>query len=467
MAVHRESKNTGWDTEITVLRVGLCKADRVLNERLFQPGQTVTIGTHWINSFMLDDEGNDSFCSTVPLFENINDQYHLIFNDSMDVKVKGKQGLLDLNVGTIANQLTKRKEHWYLALETDFKGVVTLGEYRFIFQFVRVPASVVRKPTDYKTSFVTDDDVTFLGFLSIFMMLATTFLLWAVNQPRPELLKQEEREKILAEYIPLPLDLKIEEDEEVIKQDVQSQPTKIVKKQKELNKNKQRKNAVTKVDTPQTPPSKGGSEKPSLDNSNGSVDPENTPLLTLLRTRGESSLQSNFSVDEDMDEILDDLSSLKDDVDIADNIVVRKQTDQSAKNSAKKRVDVQKSNGPIGESKSKEGPKVKAPKTQTKIQKIRTATGKCGSGINSTTRRYLAQIKQCHVNSLNKNPKTAGRIVIDLDIESGRVSSARASSNTTRDSALATCVERKIKRWKFPKECTDLASLPFVFSPKK
>ena len=134
--------------------------------------------------------------------------------------------------------------------------------------------------------------------------------------------------------------------------------------------------------------------------------------------------------------------------------------------SSEKKIDVELSDNQRNVT-TKEAPKIVVPKAVAKVQKIDTALGECADGINSVVRRYLPQIKQCHEARLKTNPKVAGRLVVDVDIEDGVVTSVRAGKNTTGDVALAKCIERKVRRWKFPEECTDLASLPFLLSPQK
>ena len=92
--------------------------------------------------------------------------------------------------------------------------------------------------------------------------------------------------------------------------------------------------------------------------------------------------------------------------------------------------------------------------------------GECADGINKTVRKYLSQVKACHEASLKSNPKVAGRVVIDVEIMDGKVTSAQVQSNKTGDTAVGSCIQRRVKRWKFPGDCSDFASFPFVLSPK-
>jgi hypothetical protein len=91
--------------------------------------------------------------------------------------------------------------------------------------------------------------------------------------------------------------------------------------------------------------------------------------------------------------------------------------------------------------------------------------GGCGGAINKTVRKYLGQVKSCHETAMKSNPKVSGRIVIDAEISNGKVVSARVAKNKTGNKTLGTCIQRRVKRWRFPKECSDISSFPFVLSP--
>ena len=101
-----------------------------------------------------------------------------------------------------------------------------------------------------------------------------------------------------------------------------------------------------------------------------------------------------------------------------------------------------------------------------KIQKIDTAMGECSDEINKTARKYLSQVLTCHDISLKSNPVVAGRVEIEVEIMDGKVSGTTMIKNTTGDSKVGSCIEKKIRRWKFPAGCSDIAILPFALSPK-
>ena len=61
-----------------------------------------------------------------------------------------------------------------------------------------------------------------------------------------------------------------------------------------------------------------------------------------------------------------------------------------------------------------------------------------------------------------------GRVVVSLSIGvDGRVFDFFEEKNTTGDSTLMTCVERKVKKWKFPKNCEDNPKFTFILKPDR
>ena len=93
------------------------------------------------------------------------------------------------------------------------------------------------------------------------------------------------------------------------------------------------------------------------------------------------------------------------------------------------------------------------------------ADGDCPKLFNKTVRKYLSQVKRCHTEAIKQNPGLGGRVVVEVEIEDGKVIFAQKYSNTTNNTSVAKCIVRKVKRWKFPGECTGMATFPFVLTP--
>ena len=99
------------------------------------------------------------------------------------------------------------------------------------------------------------------------------------------------------------------------------------------------------------------------------------------------------------------------------------------------------------------------------LQRIELADSECSAAITETVSKYLSQVTTCYDSSLNLNSNVKGRIIVDVEISGGRVMMAKVSSNKTGDSRLGTCIEKQIKGWKFPSDCSDFISIPFILNP--
>lgn len=143
-----------------VLRIGVVRGGHVVEERIIKDRQTITIGSNEKNLFVIKA---GEISSRYPLFELVDDQYHLNFNTAMSGRVAQQGGTREL----AELKATGRKtSHGYrVPLTDDVRGKVTIGPTTFLFQFVapppqqpkpQLPASVLRGAlgVDWTTSLV-------------------------------------------------------------------------------------------------------------------------------------------------------------------------------------------------------------------------------------------------------------------------------------------------------------------------
>jgi hypothetical protein len=182
---------------------------------------------------------------------------------------------------------------------------------------------------------------------------------------------------------------------------------------------------------------------------------------------GQGSVASAFGDesggDIDLDATLDGVSDGRQAQNGAE-MSVKGQIDKSGKASG----GVQTGNtGSVKDAGTTSAPKSTAPKSIAKTGAIESSgMGTCSGGLEKTVKRYISQIKNCHDISLKANANVSGRVVVNIEVMDGNVTLANVSSNTTGDSAVASCITRKIKRWKFPADCSEIAALPFILEPK-
>ncbi len=472
--------------DVWVLRIGVVRGNDLVEERLVTFGQSVSVGTKSSNLFHLPDLDIDGFSERFELFEFKNDRYHLHFTEQMLGKIQsGKDAvtLADLvSGGSLGpSRATEKKGLYQLPLSKLVKGKIELGEYSFLFQYQSTPAVVVQQKKVSNTSIsegLAEDDAIFLSFLGFFSVVAAGMIWWIAVQPRPELLDQEEVEELIAEYLDLddiepeePIEEPTEDTDEVDenapvdpnKKPVEDKPEEVEKPAPTDKPTQEEKQEVTKKAT-------ASANMSDEDRAAAEAAVSKSFLFQAIGTVGEGSggvVTSAFggegAADVDLDKVLDGVTDGQMAVSDA-QMTVKGQMDKSGKATTK--VGVESAEGKGGKSVAGSGPKTVVPKSVAKVQKIETAMGECADGINKTVRKYLSQVKTCHDISLKSNPSVAGRVEIEVMIESGKVTSTSLVKNSTGDKKVGSCIEKKIVKWRFPSSCSDIAVLPFALSPK-
>ena len=471
MAVDQaKSKENGTTEDVSVLRIGVVKDNQLVDERLIQPGESVSVGSDSLCTFVVEGDDISFLGESFTLFESKGENYSLIFTDNMKGMIKTGNSSVQLNELISSQKAGKKGKSYHYQIEQEFKGKIEVGSYNLLFQFVKVPAVAIKDESAFQPVLLAEDDYVFVGFLVLYMLVLSAGVLWIATHERPELLSKEEAAELVAQYLDIP-----DEPEEELIPDPEEMP--------EPEMAVLTDEVVEKAPEPDTPiekevPSKVEQDKKVEATKNMSADQraeaeaavEQSFLFQALATTGSSSggafVSSAFSGDDgegvDLDAVLDGVT----DGQMAQTdaqMKVKGQMDKSGRALANASATKATKGGGV---KAGSGPKTTAPKSQAKVQKIEMAGGVCSDAITKTVRKYLAQVTSCHDSSLKSNPDVKGRIVVDVEISDGKVMMAKVSSNKTGDNGLGACIEKRIKRWKFPSDCSDFVSLPFALSPK-
>ncbi|MGB0679582.1 MAG: TonB family protein, partial [Polyangiales bacterium] len=93
------------------------------------------------------------------------------------------------------------------------------------------------------------------------------------------------------------------------------------------------------------------------------------------------------------------------------------------------------------------------------------------SKVEAMIRKRRAAFQRCYEKELQKNPTLSGKVTVTFTIqESGSVTGARATNNTSNNSALAACVVGTFRRFRFnpgPSGGSVTYSYPIVFAPQQ
>jgi len=111
--------------------------------------------------------------------------------------------------------------------------------------------------------------------------------------------------------------------------------------------------------------------------------------------------------------------------------------------------------------------------TEKKI-KVRVRGGRISGVVGgkidrAAVEKYLRQrtvaVQRCYYDVVRRNPNAGGRLVLQLTIATNGRAAVKVVSDSVGDSAVAKCVTRKIKSWRFPKPEKKSVRLkvPFVF----
>ena len=117
-----------------------------------------------------------------------------------------------------------------------------------------------------------------------------------------------------------------------------------------------------------------------------------------------------------------------------------------------------------------EPPCLRLPLDETYAQKASLGAIDAGSSehagsIKSVVAKKKGQVQYCYEQRLKENPNIGGRLAISVDIANGRVTKVMISENQTGDKAIESCVQGKVRRWRFNAGVTESIFLPFALSP--
>src|SRR5262245_38176870 len=167
-----------------ILRVALVQGHKITDERLFRKRHDITIGQDPKNTFIIPAS---TLPSTLQVFEFKGGQYHLVFGERMDGKVR--LGSADVDFASLREQgLAKRRGNTYvLPLPDTARGTVRLGEVTLLFQFATPPPEPKKTelPEGIKGSVWQSMDRLFFGILAVSLLLHFGGATWIAMSPRP------------------------------------------------------------------------------------------------------------------------------------------------------------------------------------------------------------------------------------------------------------------------------------------
>ena len=113
------------------------------------------------------------------------------------------------------------------------------------------------------------------------------------------------------------------------------------------------------------------------------------------------------------------------------------------------------------------GPISDAKKIKARVRSGQLSQVSGGTIDTAAVKKYLRQrsivVKHCYEKALKTNPGIMGRLVLELTVKTNGRATAAVASDSVGDPAVATCIQRKIEAWRFPKPDGEAAVLRVFF----
>lgn len=447
-----------------ILRIGVIRGGKIIEERLVRKRSTVTVGTGTRNSIVLPaTKAPKSF----GLFELRGSEYYLAFTDEMSGRLSVGEQATDLQSLKAQNLVRKTGDTYHLKLSEDSRGRVSVGECIILFQFVAPPPEPVRPqlPATVRGYWMRNIDWPYSSTLGTTLACMLVLWIWAGQIPLPE-------EDLGIDDIPdrfakmLMPDKLMEDDEgagEGAGEEEAPQPKKKAKKEEEDA-------GGGEGDSEEA---RAASEAVRRERIEKKV--SGRGLLKILGARGAGGLSSGGAVADVFGEgsvggsgdgAFEGIGGL----DVATAAGQKGQRGMDGAGSAASIEDMG-TRGVVGKAgtggRGKQEARVVARVSSAALQEF-DSDSRSQNDIKKVIRRRLGGIKHCYEKRLKRNPDLKGKIVVRFVIhQGGKVIEVEVVENTTGDRELGQCIAARVRSVRFPPAEGGETSVvyPFILAP--
>ena len=460
-----------------VLRVGLIRNGKIVEEKVLKRDKTITIGESAKNTIMVPSCG---LPSSLTLFSLQDGRYHLHFSEEMKGQVSADKQLLSLGnlverseyIGeqvAISEDSGQKESGYRYPLNNRCRGKLEFGECTLLFQMVNAPVTQKARKVSWRPSWKRRVDWVYASVLMISLVVHSGFVALCHSVGTLPEAPVTDFSKVtqfpsFPNFVP-PVKPPVERPKE----------TDTDKPEKPNAESKQEENIDKKP--PRTQDGKGNTskEKPA-------------PTMTREQLRklmdkqlfgdGTSSFKKLISANT-TDAYKKSLSSVSPDM-----VFRGQEVNRSKSRSGEKGKELVKVGGDLkipGENKCSKPPcgtdilvpKSPGRKGPTKIKKVKFDIEKDGiptppSDPNEWRRFFNKKrraLQYCYEREIKRNPSLRGRIAVNITIAKNRRASQVEVEENQLNKTVENCIVRKIKRWRFPKVKGDSVevNLPIIY----
>ena len=458
-----------------VLRIGVIQSGKIVEERIIRQRETVTVGGSERNHFVIHTQG---LPARFELFQLVGGDYILNFTKMMSGRVGLPAGVQTLEQLRTSGAARDAGTHWQVKLNDTARGKVVIGDVTLLFQFVTPPPVQPRPqlPAAARGGFAKSIDWVFTAFMMFSFMTHFGFVVYLENADWPI-------EQGIAAIPPEFTDLVMNEEpppepeptegpvDQTAPAEQAPQPAKTPAKQADAAPSK----GGDKAAGPDNAADQASAAEASARMAEEAASAAEALLLGALGSEGGGALNdvlAGGAVTGNAEDVLAQAAG----VGVATNSsggTLRGRTGGGSAGRTGGLGSLQTSGaggkavgegGEIGE---------KAPRGNIKMDQGEDVGG---SGefdaklVTAEVKKRLRAIQICYEQQLRRNPGLQGKVTVQFTIEqSGTVSKANATENTTNDPQVASCVVDTVKRFRFnpgPEGGSVTYSYPFVFAPQ-
>ena len=456
-----------------VLRVGLFRDKKIVEERIVRRRETVSIGTAARNHLLVKTGAlPPKLESRFELFQLVGDDYILNFTKEMSGKVALPGGVQKLEHLRETGAARNAGTHYQIKLAETSRGNIRIGEFTVFFEFVaappitpkpQLPAAVQRglvKNIDW--AFTTSVILSYLLFFGFIIYLENAD--WEVEQSSQEV--PDSLARLVFEAPMEPPEVAEEEPSDEGEEEESSKEEAKAEKREKSDKAAPAKEAPVVAD-----PAVSAEARARI--AQEAAAQAEAMLLGALGNSGGalSDVLAGGAVTGNAADVLAQASG----VGVASKSQTGTLRTRSGGGSGQQQgLGSLKASKGAGKA-AKEGAAVKERQVRGDVG-LRTGGDIGGSGefdaslVQRQIKQRIKSITRCYESELRKNPGLAGKVTVTFTIEQrGNVTGAKASENTTGSPAVAACVTRTISRFRFnpgPEGGSVTFRYPFVFQPQ-
>ncbi len=458
-----------------VLRIGLIQAGKIVEERIIRRRETVSVGSSEKNHFVVQAPGMPG---KFDLFQVVGSGYVLNFTEHMRGRVGGQGGVASLEEMRASGAARNLSNHWQLPLGDNMRGKIVMGDITLLFQFVVPPPVQPRPqlPAAATGGLAKTIDWRFTSYLLLSFMLHFGFVVYLENADWPmeegiDTVPRSVAGMIFSEPPPPP-------------EDVPDLPTEA---EEEGEGDAEEEQQAASKGKSEGSPSEGRSAGPNAGDVATSAEAraafaeqaaQAAEAMLLSGLGGEESGLADVVAQGAVTGNAEDILAQAAGVGVAKGGSSGELRSRSGGGGGSKGLgdlgSLGKSGG--GGEEQSEGGAVQERQIRGDIN-LGSGGDVGGSGefdasvVVGMIRKRIRAIQRCYENELRRNPTLSGKVVVEFTIQTtGSVTDAKATTNSTGDAAVASCVVQTIRRFRFndpaPEGGSVTFSYPFVFAPQ-